>query len=212
MFIKYVMRTNIISCTPETSVAEAHEIMRKNNISKLPVADHGKLVGIVTKNDLNKATPSDATTLDMWEISTLLTKITMKKIMSANPVSVGPEEVVEEAARLMVDNQVGCLPVVKDGALVGLVTESDLFHLFTDMFGAGKEGVRATFLLNDEPGQIGKVAEGVSKENGNIISVVTSEVPNQKEKMITMKVADISLEALKAILEGCGKVEDIRQF
>ena len=134
MIVKEVMRTNVVFISSETKITEAKNIMMENKFSKLPVVDYGKLVGIVTKNDLLKAEPSLATTLDMFEIGYLLSKLTVKKVMMTNVITVSPDEVVEEAARIMVDNEISCLPVVKDDALIGIITESDLFNLFTDMF------------------------------------------------------------------------------
>ena len=122
MIVKEVMRTNVVFISSETKITEAKNIMMENKFSKLPVVDYGKLVGIVTKNDLLKAEPSLATTLDMFEIGYLLSKLTVKKVMMTNVITVSPDEVVEEAARIMVDNEISCLPVVKDDTLIGIIT------------------------------------------------------------------------------------------
>lgn len=211
MIIKDVMRTSVITVTPETTVTEAKELMTKNNISKLPVLDHDKLVGIITKNDLLKAGPSQATTLDMYEISYLLSKLTVKKAMCAKVISVSPSEVVEEAARIMVDNQIGCLPVVKDGVLVGIVTENDLFHLFTEMFGARSKGVRAVLIVDDKPGQIVKLTKLIADVSGNIVSAVTTEMESTGKRRLTIKICGVDLNKVKEIIEECAfEVEDLR--
>ena len=133
MIVKDVMTKNLIFVYPETSITEAKAIMTKKNISKLPVLDkNNQLVGLITKNDMAKAGPSDATSLDMFEIGYLLSKLTVEKFMTKKVVTVSEDEVVEEAARIMVDNEIGCVPVMKNDLVVGIVTESDLFHLFTD--------------------------------------------------------------------------------
>ena len=175
MIVKEVMRTNVVFISSETKITEAKNIMMENKFSKLPVVDYGKLVGIVTKNDLLKAEPSLATTLDMFEIGYLLSKLTVKKVMMTNVITVSPDEVVEEAARIMVDNEISCLPVVKDDALIGIITESDLFNLFTDMFGARQKGVRVVAFVDDKPGQLAKVTKEISDLNANIISAVTTK-------------------------------------
>lgn len=211
MIIKDVMRTSVITVTPETTVTEAKELMTKNNISKLPVLDHDKLVGIITKNDLLKAGPSQATTLDMYEISYLLSKLTVKKAMCAKVISVSPSEVVEEAARIMVDNQIGCLPVVKDGVLVGIVTENDLFHLFTEMFGSRSKGVRAVLIVDDKPGQIVKLTKLIADVSGNIVSAVTTEMESTGKRRLTIKICGVDLNKVKEIIEECAfEVEDLR--
>lgn len=211
MIVKEVMRTNVVFISSETKITEAKNIMMENKFSKLPVVDYGKLVGIVTKNDLLKAEPSLATTLDMFEIGYLLSKLTVKKVMMTNVITVSPEEVVEEAARIMVDNEISCLPVVKDDALIGIITESDLFNLFTDMFGARQKGVRVVAFVDDKPGQLAKVTKEISDLNANIISAVTTKHNVDNRLCITLKATGIEESKMKSIFENCGfEVQDLR--
>ena len=211
MILKEVMRTNVVFISSETKITEAKNIMMENKFSKLPVVDYGKLVGIVTKNDLLKAEPSLATTLDMFEIGYLLSKLTVKKVMMTNVITVSPDEVVEEAARIMVDNEISCLPVVKDDALIGIITESDLFNLFTDMFGARQKGVRVVAFVDDKPGQLAKVTKEISDLNANIISAVTTKHDVDNRLCITLKATGIEESKMKSIFENCGfEVQDLR--
>ena len=211
MIVKEVMRTNVVFISSETKITEAKNIMMENKFSKLPVVDYGKLVGIVTKNDLLKAEPSLATTLDMFEIGYLLSKLTVKKVMMTNVITVSPVEVVEEAARIMVDNEISCLPVVKDDALIGIITESDLFNLFTDMFGARQKGVRVVAFVDDKPGQLAKVTKEISDLNANIISAVTTKHDVDNRLCITLKATGIEESKMKSIFENCGfEVQDLR--
>ena len=211
MIVKDVMKKSVITVEPETTVTEAKELMNKNNISKLPVVKGGKLVGIITKNDLLQAGPSLATTLDMYEISYLLSKLNVKKIMTTKVLTVSPDDVVEEAARVMVEKQVGCLPVVKGNALVGIITENDLFYIFTQMFGATQKGVRAIVCLDDAPGEMAKIAQKIAEAGGNIISLVTSASSDKKKRPLTLKVAGVSLAKIKKIFADLKcPVEDIR--
>jgi acetoin utilization protein AcuB len=212
MIVKDVMTRNPIYVAPDTSLTEAKALMTKKNISKLPVMDkEDKLVGIITKNDLAKAGPSQATTLDMYEIGYLLSRLTVEKIMTQKVMSVSETEVVEEAARIMVDNQIGCLPVMQDAVMVGIVTESDLFHLFTDMFGARHNGVRATVNTDDKPGQLAKIAIKIAELKGNIVSAVTRESQDPGNRRITIKTTGITIKQMESILADCNnEVEDIR--
>ena len=211
MIVKEVMRTNVVFISSETKITEAKNIMMENKFSKLPGVDYGKLVGIVTKNDLLKAEPSLATTLDMFEIGYLLSKLTVKKVMMTNVITVSPDEVVEEAARIMVDNEISCLPVVKDDALIGIITESDLFNLFTDMFGARQKGVRVVAFVDDKPGQLAKVTKEISDLNANIISAVTTKHDVDNRLCITLKATGIEESKMKSIFENCGfEVQDLR--
>lgn len=207
------MKKNVISVEPETTVTEAKELMNKNNISKLPVIKGGKLAGIITKNDLLQAGPSLATTLDMYEISYLLSKLNVKKIMTAEVVTASPDDVVEDAARVMVEKQIGCLPVVKNGVVVGIITENDLFRLFTDMFSGTEKGIRATLVFDDKPGQMACVSEKIAAEGGNIISAVTSVLPAKSKRLLTLKVADLDLPKLEKIFADLQiQVEDVRNI
>ena len=213
MIVKDVMKKNVISVEPETTVTEAKELMNKNNISKLPVIKGGKLAGIITKNDLLQAGPSLATTLDMYEISYLLSKLNVKKIMTAEVVTASPDDVVEDAARVMVEKQIGCLPVVKNGVVVGIITENDLFRLFTDMFSGTEKGIRATLVFDDKPGQMACVSEKIAAEGGNIISAVTSVLPAKSKRLLTLKVADLDLPKLEKIFADLQiQVEDVRNI
>lgn len=211
MIVKEVMRTNVICASSDTKATEVKNMMTENNVSKLPVVDNGKLVGIVTKNDLLKAEPSSATTLDMFEISYLLSKLTVKKIMNTKVISVGPNEVVEEAARIMVDNKISCLPVVDGDALIGIITKSDLFHMFTEMFGAREKGVRVVALVNDAHGVLAKVAKEISDLNANIISAVTTKQGIDNKIMLTIKATGLDEAKMKSIFEDAGfEIQDIR--
>ena len=204
MTVKSVMTKNPLSVSPETSVTDAKALMLKKDISKLPVLDKdGRLVGIITKNDLLKAGPSDATTLDMFEIGYLLSKLTVSKVMTKNVVSVTEDEVVEEAARIMVDNQIGCVPVMNGNLLIGIVTESDLFHMFIDMFGARYAGVRVTVLVTNRQGVLARMAQKIADAESNIISIVTRDAADGK-KYVTIKATDITIDRMKAITDDCG--------
>ncbi|HIW36710.1 MAG TPA: CBS and ACT domain-containing protein [Candidatus Treponema faecavium] len=212
MIVAGVMKKNPVFIRPDMSVNDAKALMTKEKIGKLPVLNKAnRLVGILTKKDLVNAGPSAATTLDMYEISYLLSKLKVEKIMSTNVVTVQQSEVVEEAARIMADKDIGCLPVMKDDLLVGIITESDLFRVFVDMFAARYEGTRITFLIEEKPGMLARVAAGVAELGGNIRSFVTSDGDNMSNRRCTMKVTGVDPENMKKILTTCAAViEDIR--
>lgn len=123
------MTPNPITIGPNTSLGQANRLMKEHGMRRLPVVDRGKLVGIVTLGDLREASPSDATSLSIFEIHYLLAKLTVKDIMAKNVVTVKPETSVFDAARLMLENKIGGLPVVDGGQVVGIITESDIFRM-----------------------------------------------------------------------------------
>ncbi len=212
MIVASVMKRNPVFIRPEMSINDVKELMIKEKVGKLPVLDKSnRLVGVFTKKDLLKAGPSEATTLDMFEISYLLSKLKVEKVMSRDVVSVQQSEVVEEAARIMADKDIGCLPVLKDDLLVGIITKNDLFLAFVDMFAGRYEGVRITFLVEEKPGMVVRTAAGVAELGGNILSFITSDGDDMSNKRCTMKVTGVDREQMKKILEVAGaKIEDIR--
>lgn len=212
MIIRDVMTKDPVCVTENTSVTEAKRLMTTKSINKLPVLDSSKrLVGIITKNDIVKVSPSEATTLDMYEISSLLAKLTCGKFMTKKVVTVSETEVVEEAARIMADKNIGCLPVVKDDVVVGIVTESDLFELFVEMFGARESGVRANIQQTDKPGELARIFGAIAEANGNIISVVTRESKEAGKRRVTIKADSISVDQMKKILvDTDSEIIDIR--
>ncbi|HZK20027.1 MAG TPA: CBS and ACT domain-containing protein [Treponemataceae bacterium] len=212
MIVANVMKRNPLYVNPNTSVNEASALMKKEGVSKLPVLDkHDKLVGLITKKDLDRAAPSSATSLDVYEISYLLSKLKVEQVMEKKVFTVEQSEVVEEAARIMADETVSCLPVMKGDLLVGIVTVKDLFYVFIDMFGARHEGVRVTATLDEKPGQLARLSAHLTTMGGNIVSLATFEGDSLGQRRITCKISGLSCEHVKKAIElSCIKVEDIR--
>lgn len=128
--VKDWMTREVVSITPETKLPDAHRLMMDKEIRRLPVVKDDHLVGIVTRGDVREAEPSDATSLNIWEINYLLGKLAIEGIMTKKPITVNQEATVGEAARLMLEHKISGLPVVDNkGKLVGIITESDIFRL-----------------------------------------------------------------------------------
>lgn len=212
MLVKDVMSEHPVVIGPEASVLEAKEIMTKNKVSKLAVVDrNGVLVGLITNADLIKVSPSNATTLDMYELGYLLSKLSVEKTMVKNVKTTTVEQPVEEAARLMKDYGITCLPVVDGDILVGIITQSDLFSCFIDMFSTKNPGTRAVVIVDEKPGILAKIAESVAGKGGNIVSLVTSDVPDVSRRKITIKISGISETETKNLLVDLGcEIEDVR--
>ena len=128
--IKDWMTRDVTTIEPGTNVPEAHRIMTQNNIRRLPVLDGDKLVGIVTRGDVRGAEASDATSLSIWELNYLLSRLEISKVMTKRPITISAESTIREAAQTMLDNKISGLPVVDErGKVVGIITESDIFRL-----------------------------------------------------------------------------------
>jgi acetoin utilization protein AcuB len=208
------MTQNPVFVHPEMSVNEARSLMDKEKISHLPVLDkRDTLVGIVTRKDMLKAGPSPATTLDIYEISYLLSKLKVEKIMERHVITVDENEVVEEAARIMADKGIGCLPVMKGSLLVGIITDADLFRVFINAFGARHPGVRIALNISERPGQLAKVAGAIAEAGGNLVSFVSSEGDDLAHRRGTLRITGLSLGAVETILKGFPDIEleDIRE-
>lgn len=123
------MTKDVMTVDAKTTLPEAHRIMKERKIRRLPVVDgHGRLVGIVTRGDVREASPSDATSLSIYEVHYLLAQLTVDSIMTKDPVTVTPETPIKDAARIMLERKISGLPVVQDSHLVGIITESDIFE------------------------------------------------------------------------------------
>lgn len=131
------MTPDPITIDPNNNLVDAHALMRDNNIRRLPVVNkNGELVGIVTLGDVREASPSDATSLSVWELNYLLLKLRISEIMTRDPITVYTSDTIAEAANLMLENKVSGLPVVEPtGKLVGIITESDIFRLVVENWG-----------------------------------------------------------------------------
>jgi acetoin utilization protein AcuB len=208
------MTRNPVFTHPELSLTDARSLMDKEKISYLPVLNKdNELVGLITRENLLKAAPSSATTLDMYEISYLLSKLTVDKVMEKKVITVQENEVVEEAARIMADNGIDCLPVLNGSLLTGIVTDTDIFHFFVNAFGARHKGIRITINFKEKPGQFAAFAVALAEKGGNIVAFVSSESDDVAHRRATLKITGISRAAVEeaaAAVNGA-EIEDIRE-
>ncbi|MCW5878729.1 MAG: CBS domain-containing protein [Anaerolineales bacterium] len=127
------MSRTVLTINADQTLPEAHALMKEYNVRRLPVLEQGRLVGIVTLGDLREASPSDATSLSIFELNYLLARLTMQDIMTRDPLTVAPNTRLAEAAKLMLHHKVGGLPVMEDGSLVGIITETDIFRAYVHL-------------------------------------------------------------------------------
>jgi len=169
------MSTDVISVGEETSMMKASVLMKENGIRRLPVVRRGRLVGIVTDTDLKEASPSKATTLDIYEINYLLSEIKVKELMSTDVIYVKPDETIEFAAVLMLENKISGLPVINDQQhLIGVITETDIFKALVHITGVYSGDTQFAFCLPDKPESVHEVAEVIRGMGGRVVSILTS--------------------------------------
>ena len=184
MFVKNKMTTNPFTISPDQSIPDAHEIMAQNSVRRLPVVKDGKLVGVVSKDDINHSSPSMATSLSINEITYLLAKTKISKVMTKNPITISPDALLEEAAILMRNNGVSFLPVVQNNKLVGIITESDIFESFIELLGFREKGTRLTVEVDDEPGIMSHLTGIVGVYGANITHVAVYRGTNGKSAVV----------------------------
>lgn len=188
MYVKDFMSVDVITISPDESLSDAFALMKENKIRRLPVVENGQLVGIVAYSDLLKASPSEATTLSIWEINYVLSKLKIRDIMKTSVITVDASDAIEKAALLMRKNDIGALPVLENGQLVGIITESDIFDAFIDVMGFGKPCARLTVEIENRPGQILEVIKPISDEGINIRSIATFHAKDRQELVIRVDI------------------------
>ena len=213
MFVKERMTRNPVVVAPDLSVPQAMKLMSEGHIRRLPVLDKGgHLVGIVSQKDLLLASPSPATSLSVWEIPYLLGEIKVRTVMTAKVITVTEDTPLEDAARIMADNKIGGLPVLAGGALVGIITETDLFRVFVELLGAREAGVRVTMLVRNQPGELARLTRAIADSGGNIISLADYAGTGPDNRQVLVKANGISRDALLgALTPAVLEIVDVRE-
>lgn len=186
MKVRERMTRDVKTVGMDTSLTDAFKIMKESSIRRLPVMEKGKLVGIVTLSDLNHAAPSSATTLSIHELNYILVKTKIKDILpkKQNLITISSDSYIETAAKVMRQNNVGALPVIDDGKLVGIVTETDMFDALIDILGVTKMHSRIDISAVDRPGSLAEIINIIAKKGVNIINSVVYEQKNHEFKII----------------------------
>lgn len=198
------MTKNPMTVTADTKVDEVAHLMKKHNFRRLPVVDDGKLVGFLSDSDLMRVAPSSATTLSRYEINSLLAKICVRDIMKKDVVSVNVDATIEEAALIMYKNKIGGMPVVSNmGAVVGVITETDIFKTFVDVMGLADGKTRITLEVTDKIGVVKDIAEIFGQAGVSIDSLITCKKEDNKYEIVIR--GDITnIDDIKAKLEAKG--------
>ena len=212
MLVGERMSRPVISITRDMPIHDALALFKKEKIRRAPVLKDGKLVGIISDKDLLNASPSQVTSLSVWEMNYMLSKITVKEVMTRKVLTVQADTPVEEAARLMADNKIGGVPVMKGDKVVGMITETDLFKIFLELMGARTKGIRVTAVAEDHPGQLAKITKAITEAGGNFISFGQFATEDGKTVIVTFKVAMMKLEDVKkALSKVVVKFLDVRE-
>jgi len=213
MLVRDRMKSPVVTVSPDMPIHEALSIMKQAQIRHIPVLQDGKLVGIVATEDLVFAHPSPATSLSIWEMNYLLSKITVKEVMTEEVITVDMDTPIEEAASIMAEHKIGSIPVTNKGKLVGIITETDLFKIFPELLAIHQPGIRSTLLVKEEPGQLAKVTRVIAEHGGNFLSFVQFAGEGHHNRLVTIKVEGLSLQDVRRYLKPIvEKVIDLRKI
>ena len=202
MLVRERMSTKPVTITADVPITEALRIMRENQVRRLPVLDSdGKLIGIVSEKDLLYASPSPATSLSIYEMHYMLSRLKVTELMTPDPVTITPDTLLEEAALIMADNKIGGLPVMENGRLVGIITETDIFKVFLELLGAREKGLRLTLRIPERMGEMARITTAIAELGGNIMALGTFLGDDPTTAIVTVKVVDATEEELEAAME-----------
>lgn len=213
MFVKDQMSPHPYTITPESSILAAQRMMQENKIRHLPVVNpSGGLLGLLTRTTLEEVLPSKLTTLSVYELHYQLERIKVRDAMVRKVITVTEDLPIEQAARVMWDSKIGCLPVVRGDRLVGIVTDHDLIDNVLDLLGARQPGIRLTLTIPDEKGEIAKITSAIAAQQGDItaLGMLPGAEPLSWSILVKVRYADQErlVDALKAIPEV--QVVDVR--
>jgi acetoin utilization protein AcuB len=206
MFVRDRMSMPAVTITPDTPFQDALKLMRDHRFRRLPVVDRkGNLIGIVSERDLLYASPSSATSLSVWEVHYMLSKLQVRRIMTKDVITTTPDTPLEDAAYLMADNKIGGLPVVDEySRVVGVLTETDVFKTFVEMFAGGHSGLRLALEVPEKKGVLLGLCQAIFDLGGSIMSVGSFYGPLSGERGLVVKVRDVDKGQLVGTLETLG--------
>jgi acetoin utilization protein AcuB len=199
---------------PGMPVTKAQRLMAVDRIRHLPVLKEGKgLVGLVTRDALNRALPSELSSLSIWEINYQLAHIKVRDVMVKKVITVTEQVTVEEAAQIMIDKKIGSLPVMRSGELVGIATDIDLLEALSSLMGWRQPGVRVTVRVPDEKGQLASVATAIADAGGLLVGGGSYPAGEPLRANIVFRVRNVPLSELATLLEALDGVQivDIRE-
>jgi acetoin utilization protein AcuB len=213
VLVRERMSQNPVTIGAHCTITEALRVMRENQVRRLPVLDeHGGLVGIVSEKDLLYASPSPATSLSIYEMHDLLSRLKVSELMTTELITATPDTLLEEAARVMADNKIGGLPVLEGQRLVGIITETDIFKVFLELLGAREEGLRLTIEIPERKGEMARITGAIARLGGNILALGSFLGDDPTTAIVTVKVEDVPPQALEAAMHELDlKILDARE-
>ncbi|HEX2719893.1 MAG TPA: CBS and ACT domain-containing protein [Candidatus Deferrimicrobium sp.] len=199
------MKRNPVFVDEGDSMKKAMDLLKEHDIRHLPVLKDGeRLVGILSERDIKQASPSPATALEIREIYYLLDKVKVKQIMTRRPYTVSSSAPIEEAALIIREKKIGCLPVVDDGKLVGILTETDIIDAFIEGMGVNGPGYRIELVLQNRPGKLFELLKLLKDFDANVVSVATAAHENPEKIINILRIEARNYKVVKAAIKKSG--------
>ncbi|MBP2683334.1 MAG: acetoin utilization AcuB protein [Deltaproteobacteria bacterium] len=199
------MKRNPVFVDEGDSMKKAMDLLKEHEIRHLPVLKDGqRLVGILSERDIKQASPSPATALEIREIYYLLDKVKVKQIMTRRPYSVSSSAPIEEAALILREKKIGCLPVVDDGKLVGIITETDIIDAFIEGMGVNGPGYRIELVLQNRPGKLFELLKLLKDFDANVVSVATAAHEDPEKIINILRIEARNYKVVKAAIKKSG--------
>jgi len=206
-FMRERIRRNPVTIRPDASFFEARSLIHDKGIRHLPVVDQeNRLVGIITETDIREAGPSDVSTLGVKELTDLLGTLKVSELMvpKEKVITITPDTLIEEAIQLMRDHKIGCLPVVDQGKLYGIFTETDALAHLVDIFGSKQKGTRLTVAFEDKSGTMVGILEVFKEHNVGVISIVSPSFLVEGKRIAAIRIETEAYEPVVKDLEKAG--------
>lgn len=213
MFVSDWMTKKVFTVLPDDYLSDALALIREKSVKHIPVVRQGKLKGIISDRDIKEYSPSKATALDIYELHYLLANTKIREIMKAKVITTAPDAPIEEAAMVMLDRSIGCLPVVEGADLVGIISDKDIFRALVDITGVRHGGNRICVIIEDRAGSIREVADIIRNHGYHLQGVLTS-YEGMKEglrKVVIRTTGKGDFSGLKSSIEGSFKGCDVRK-
>lgn len=192
MLVRSKMTPNVITASPDTTLADALKLTRGNRIRHLPVVENGRLVGLVTDRDLRLALPPVwASDTDHAQLRDAFHTKTVKEVMVTEIITTSPDSPIEDAARKLYEHRIGCLPIMNGDELIGIITETDLLRAFVELFGADETGSRLEIRMQDKPGELSRVVRAIGVDHKlNITGIVMPRIDTDYTAVVHLETSE----------------------
>lgn len=208
MLVRSRMTADVITASPNTSLADALKLTRGNRIRHLPVVEHGQLVGLVTDRDLRLAMPPVwASDTDHEDLRHALSTRTVGEFMIKAIITITPDAPIEDAARELYEHRIGCLPVMEHGDMIGIITETDVLRAFVELFSPDEKGTRIEIMMQNKPGELSRVVRAIGVDfKVNITGIVMPRLGEQRAAVIHLATRNAQpiIEHLRRLGYGVG--------